>query len=94
MKPQPAQKWKKAELKQWLDNKGQHPIAVFWLPEALYVLYVGISYPEGALKKDMWEIIKQSRTPPKHVVDEIVREKGLFIRVLMESTKIKSIGRT
>jgi len=28
---QPAQKWRKAELKEWLDSKGELFIAVIWL---------------------------------------------------------------
>ena len=44
------------------------------------VTYItGIRYPEDALKKDLWEIIKQSRTPPKYATDEIAKEKGMCL---------------
>jgi len=30
------------------------------------------------LKKDLWDVIKASRTPPEYVVDKIAEEKGDF----------------
>ena len=37
---------------------------------------LGIAYPEKALKKDLWDIIKKSKTPPIYVIDKIAEEKG------------------
>ena len=40
-------------------------------------MYTGIPYPENALKKDLWDIVKMSKTPPKYVTDQIAKEKGI-----------------
>ena len=74
LEKQPAQKWRKAELKEWLDSKGELLSVVLNLMLNLYI--TGIPYPEDALKKDLWEIIKKSKTPPKYAIDEIAKEKG------------------
>ena len=29
-----------------------------------------------ALKKDLWDVIKKSKTPPVYVIDKIAEEKG------------------
>ena len=40
-------------------------------------LYVtGMAYPDKALKKDLWDIIKKSRTPPVYAIDKISEGKG------------------
>lgn len=70
---QPKQKWKKAKLKEWLDSKRKTNLWKFqWVIE----FAIGIPYPEKALKKEMWEIIKQNKPPPKYVTDEFAKEKG------------------
>jgi len=38
----------------------------------------GIAYPEKALKKDLWNVIKECRTPPEYVIVKIAEEKGDF----------------
>jgi len=38
----------------------------------------GIAYPKKALKKDLWDVIKESRTFPEYVIDKIAEEKGDF----------------
>ena len=40
------------------------------------VTLTGIAYPEKALKKDLWKVIKDSRRPPEYVIDKIAEEKG------------------
>ena len=37
---------------------------------------IGLAYPENALKKDLWDVIKKSRTPPVYAIDKIADEKG------------------
>ena len=41
-------------------------------------MYRGIPYPENALKKDLWDIVKKFKTTPKYVTDQIAKEKGYF----------------
>ena len=36
----------------------------------------GITYPEKPLKKDLWDAIKKSKTPPVYAIDKIAEEKG------------------
>ena len=43
------------------------------------IYIIGIPYPEKALKKDLWEIVKQSKTPPKYATDELAKEKGMHL---------------
>ena len=38
--------------------------------------FIGIAYPDKALKKDLWDVIKKSKTPPVYVIDKIAEEKG------------------
>ena len=38
----------------------------------------GIPYPEKALKKDLWEVIKTARRPPTYAIDKLAEEKGDF----------------
>ena len=37
---------------------------------------IGLAYPVNALKKDLWDVIKKSRTPPVYAIDKIAKEKG------------------
>ena len=37
---------------------------------------IGIPYPEKALKKDLWNVIKAARRSPEYVIDKIAEEKG------------------
>jgi len=37
---------------------------------------IDLAYPENALKKDLWDVIKKSRTPPVYIIDKIAEEKG------------------
>ena len=39
-------------------------------------MITGIAYPEKALKKDLWNAIKESRRPPEYVIDKMAEEKG------------------
>ena len=39
-------------------------------------MITGIAYPEKALKKDLWNAIKESRRPPEYVIDTMAEEKG------------------
>ncbi|XP_065911844.1 uncharacterized protein [Dysidea avara] len=57
LEEQPKQKWRKAQLKEWLDKKR-------------------IAYPESSLKRDLWEIIKRAKAPPRYAIDEIAGSKG------------------
>ena len=36
-----------------------------------------IRFPENALKRDLWEIVKQSKTSPKYATDEIAKDNGV-----------------
>ena len=42
------------------------------------------------MKKDLWNVIKSSRTPPEYVTDKIVKEKGYFCLIFM-LTEIKEV---
>ena len=42
------------------------------------VFDIGLAYPEKALKKDLWDVIKKSKTSPVYVTDKIAEEKGSF----------------
>ena len=42
-------------------------------------LITGIAYPEKALKKDLWNAIKESRRPSEYVIDKVAEEKGNYI---------------
>ena len=42
-------------------------------------MITGIAYPEKALKKDLWNAIKESRRPPEYVIDKVAEEKGDYI---------------
>jgi len=68
------------QLKEWLNLKG---ILIFYLIIVIVNDLVddnatGIAYPKKAWKKDLWDVIKKSRTPPKYVIDKIAKEKGDF----------------
>ena len=39
---------------------------------------ISYAYPEDALKKDLWDVIKKSRTPPIYAVNKIAKAKGKF----------------
>ena len=73
LEKQPAQKWHEAELKEWLDSEGELFVAVIWLNQCI----TEMCYPDNALKKDLWEIVKQSRTPPKYATDQMAKEKDV-----------------
>ena len=36
-------------------------------------------YPENALKRDLLEIVKQSKTSPKYATDEIAKNNGVCV---------------
>ena len=38
--------------------------------------HTGSAYPEKALKKDLWNIIKAERRPPEYAIDKIAEERG------------------
>ncbi|XP_065889075.1 uncharacterized protein [Dysidea avara] len=42
-----------------------------------------IAYPESSLKRDLWEIIKQAKTPPRYAIDEIAGSKVLSANVII-----------
>ena len=44
-----------------------------------FLLIMGIAYPAKALKKDLWNAIKESRRPPEYVIDKMAEEKGDYI---------------
>ena len=44
-----------------------------------FILITGIAYPEKALKKDLWNAIKESRRPTEYVIDKVAEEKGDYI---------------
>ena len=44
----------------------------------LILMFIGLAYPEKALKKDLWDVIKKSKTSPVYVTDKIAEEKGGF----------------
>ena len=43
-----------------------------------FCLISGIAYPEKALKKDLWNAIKESRRPPKYVIDKMAEKKVTY----------------
>ena len=72
----PSQKWKKAELKEWLDKNG-NCFSCELFGDFCDIYAIGIPYPEKALKKDIWEIVKDSKPSPIYATDEIAKEKGM-----------------
>ena len=64
-------------MKEWLDSKGTL-FYVHIVYNGLDHMLSGIAYPDKALKKDLWDIIKKSRTPPVYAIDKIAEEKGGF----------------
>ena len=40
--------------------------------------FIGIAYPDKALKKDLWDVIKKSKTTPVYAIDKIAEEKCVF----------------
>ena len=63
-------------MKEWLQSKGN----VFVIQYSLWMMHlksiIGLTYPEKAIKKDLWEIIKKSMTPPVYAIDKIAKEHG------------------
>ena len=51
-----------------------------------FCLISGIAYPEKALKRDLWNAIKESRRPPEYVIDKMVEEKGLILKLCIYNT--------
>ena len=45
------------------------------MDDAFDNMFIGLAYPEKALKKDLWDVIKKSKTSP---VNKIAEEKGGF----------------
>ena len=43
----------------------------------LDVTVTGIAYPEKALKKDLWDVVKSLRATPEYVTDKIAKDKGI-----------------
>ena len=76
LEEQPKQKWRKAQMKEWLDSKGTILYSLWTVH--LILMFIGLVYPEQALKKDLWDVIKKSKTSPVYVTDKIAEEKGGF----------------
>ena len=36
---------------------------------------IGLAYPVNALKKDLWDVIKKSRTPPVYAIIKLLKKK-------------------
>ena len=70
----PAQKWKKAELKEWLDKYGNY-FSCELFSDFCDIYALGILYPEKALNKDIWEIFKESKPSSIYATDEIARKR-------------------
>ena len=68
LEEQPKQKW--------LDSKGTILYSLWTM--YLILMFIGLAYPEKALKKDLWDVIKKSKTSPVYVTDKIAEEKGGF----------------
>ena len=76
-------KVEKAELKEWLDKNGNcFSCELFGGFCDIYA--IGIPYPEKALKKDIWEIVKDSKPSPIYAIDEIAKEKGMQLNGIDE----------
>ena len=41
--------------------------------------YVYCTWRKLSSEKDLWEIVKQSKTSPKYATDELAKEKGMHL---------------
>ena len=81
VKERPKQSWRKAQLKEWLDSKGTSFYLNMHDVNDGFCLILGV-----ALKKDLWNAIKESRRPPEYVIDKMAEEKGLVLKLCIYNT--------
>ena len=60
LEEQPKQKWRKAQMKEWLDSKGTILYSLWMM--YLILMFIGLAYPEKVLKKALAQVSSRYTT--------------------------------